>query len=280
MATLYIVATPIGNLKDITLRALEVLNHVQLVAAEDTRVAKKLFAAHGISAELISYHQHNANQRDSQLVSMLCEGKDIALVTDAGTPLISDPGHSLVALCREHEIDVIPVPGVSALTTALSVNDFSISRFCFEGFLPPKHSARRQKLKQLCTSPYATVLYEAKHRIVDFLQDIESVFGPHRRIMVARELTKLHEQCVSGEVQEIIAKFKNELIPCKGEFVVILEADDGSEQIQAELQNVRSLFEKLAGVVSHKDAVDLAKSISSLPKNTLYDLASEYYQSE
>ncbi len=149
MATLYIVATPIGNLKDITLRALDILEKVALVAAEDTRVTKKLFSAHGISTPLISYHQHNASQRDPQLLLELEQGRDIALVTDAGTPLVSDPGHSLVAACCQHGVGIVPIPGACAAITALSVNDFNITRFSFEGFLPPKRSARTSRLQQL-----------------------------------------------------------------------------------------------------------------------------------
>ena len=277
MSTLYIVATPIGNLKDITLRALETLENVALVAAEDTRVAKKLFNAHGISSTLISYHQHNNAQRDPQLLSDLQQGKDIALITDAGTPLISDPGHSLVALCREHDIDVVPIPGACASVAALSVNDFNISRFSFEGFLPPKRSARIQRLQSLSLHPQATILYEAKHRILDVLEDIQSTFGPDRKLMIARELTKMHEQIVSGSVSQILAKFEEGSILCKGEFVLVIQGADGTVQNEMDIENMRLLFSKVASVMSHKDAVSLACSLTTLPKNTLYDLASEYY---
>lgn len=277
MATLYIVATPIGNLKDITLRALETLENVELVAAEDTRVGKKLLTAHGISTSLISYHQHNSAQRDPQILLGLQQGKDTALITDAGTPLISDPGHSLVALCREQGIEVVPIPGACASVTALSVNDFSITRFFFEGFLPPKRFARLQRLQGLRFYPHATILYEAKHRILEMLEDVQATFGPDRRIMIARELTKIYEQIVTGEAHEIICKIKDGTIPSKGEFVVILEGDDGSGQSYIEMQNMRLLFSKVSSVMTHKDAVELARSLSELPKNTLYALASEYY---
>lgn len=277
MATLYIVATPIGNLKDITLRALETLENVALVATEDTRVAKKLFSAHGISTPLISYHQHNASQRDPQLLSDLEQGKDIALITDAGTPLVSDPGHSLVALCRGEAIKVVPIPGACASITALSVNDFNITRFSFEGFLPPKQSARISRLKKLSLSEHASVLYEAKHRIVDVLKDVQATFGPQRKLMIARELTKMHEQIVSADVSQILQQLNNETIPLKGEFVVVIQGADGSEQDDIDIQNMRILFSKVATAMSHKDAVNLAMTLTTLPKNTLYDLASEYY---
>jgi len=277
LATLYIIATPIGNLKDITLRALETLEKVALVAAEDTRVAKKLFSAHGISTPLISYHQHNASQRDPQLLLELEQGKDIALITDAGTPLVSDPGHSLVATCRQQGVEVVPIPGACACIAALSVNDFNITRFSFEGFLPPKRSARISRLQQLCVCQHATILYEAKHRIVDVLEDVQLTFGPDRKLMIARELTKMHEQIVSSEVQQILEQLQNETIPVKGEFVVVIEGADGSAQNDIDLQNMRLLFSKVTSAMSHKDAVSLAMSLTSLPKNTLYDLASEYY---
>ena len=278
MATLYIVATPIGNLKDITIRALETLENVDIVASEDTRVAKKLFNAHGISTPLISYHQHNSQQRDSELLAELQQDKDIALITDAGTPLVSDPGHSLVALCRDNNIRVVPLPGACASVTALSVNDLNITRYSFEGFLPPKQSSRKQYLNELLiNSRRAIILYEAKHRILELLEDVSSVFGPERRVMIARELTKMHEQIISGSVQEIVENFHNQTIPSKGEFVVIIQGDSGSTQDGLDEQNMRLLFAKVAPVMSHKDAVELAIKLSGMPKNRLYDIASEYY---
>ena len=278
MATLYIVATPIGNLKDITIRALETLENVDIVASEDTRVAKKLFNAHGISTPLISYHQHNSQQRDSELLAELQQDKDIALITDAGTPLVSDPGHSLVTLCRDNNIRVVPLPGACASVTALSVNDLNITRYSFEGFLPPKQSSRKQYLNELLiNSRRAIILYEAKHRILELLEDVSSVFGPERRVMIARELTKMHEQIISGSVQEIVENFHNQTIPSKGEFVVIIQGDSGSTQDGLDEQNMRLLFAKVAPVMSHKDAVELAIKLSGMPKNRLYDIASEYY---
>ena len=277
MAILYIVATPIGNLKDITLRALETLDSVDLIAAEDTRVAKKLLTAHGINKPVISYHQHNCAQRDPEILAKLKAGQNSALITDAGTPLVSDPGHSLVTLCRSNGIRVVPVPGVSAAIASLSVNDFNASKFIFEGFLPPKKSARVQRLKKLSILDYLIILYEAKHRVIDLLEDVQSTFGPGRNIMVAREITKLHEQIISGTVEQIIEKFKDQTIPCKGEFVILLQGDDGSLSRQLEEDKIRMLFSKITPVMAHRDAVEIGMLMSTLQKNSLYSLASEYY---
>ena len=277
MATLYIVATPIGNLKDITLRALDILNSVDVIAAEDTRVAKKLLTAHGISTPLISYHQHNAVQQGKAILAGLEQGQNTALITDAGTPLISDPGHSLLELCRTRGISVTPVPGPSAIIAALSVNGINVNRFCFEGFLPPKHAARIQRLQQLCCDSRGLILFEAKHRIIEVLQDISSVFGPDRTLMIARELTKIHEQIVADSVSNLLQSFENGTIPCKGEFVIICQGDDGRALQDIEMVRMRNLFGKVSAVLSHKDAVTLAQSLSNLPKNTLYKLATEFY---
>lgn len=278
MSILYIVATPIGNLKDITLRALETLRTVQLIIAEDTRVTKKLLLAHGIDQQLLSYHQHNSSQRDPQILDKLKAGTDIALVTDAGTPLLSDPGHSLVALCRQHDIKVVPIPGVSALTTAISVNDFNVTKFSFVGYLPAKQSARRQILTELSASQQATLLYETKHRIIEVLEDMHDIVGPDRLIMVARELTKLHEQIVSGSVQHILTQFEQQNIPNLGEYVILMMGDDGEYLRQCETARARDLFSVVCPVLTHKAAVELACSMTTLPKNLLYDLASEYYR--
>ncbi len=278
MATLYIVATPIGNLKDITLRALETLAMVDIVAAEDTRVSQKLLTTHGISTALISYHQHNIEQRDHELLAALQKGKNVALVTDAGTPLISDPGHSIVSLCRQYNIEVVPIPGACAAITALCANNFNITRYFFEGFLPPKHAARTQRLHIICGYPQAIIVYEAKHRIQAMLRDVLDVCGPQRRVMVGRELTKIHEQIVSGEISFVLEQFDNQIIPCKGEFVVIIEGNSDQLDLVAEEENMRKLFMQISSCMSHKDAVSLARQLSSLPKNRLYEIASEYYQ--
>ena len=168
---------------------------------------KSYLTTHGIDTPLISYHQHNTEKRDAEIISKLQQGHNVALITDAGTPLISDPGHSIVSLCRRNNIEVTPIPGPCAAVAALCVNNFNISRYFFEGFLPPKHAARIHRLQVLNHSPHAIIFYEAKHRIQAMLEDIQTVCGSERRIMIARELTKIHEQIVSGSVAQIIKEF-------------------------------------------------------------------------
>lgn len=278
MATLYVIATPIGNLKDITLRALETLATVSIVAAEDTRVAQKLLMSHGISASLISYHQHNAAERDPQILEYLQEGQDVALLSDAGTPLISDPGSSLVAHCRTKAIDVVPIPGASAMITALSVSDLDVNRFCFEGFLPPRKAARCKRLQALYLEQRAIVCYEAKHRIVDLLEDIVEVFGLGRRVMLARELTKLYEQLITDEAHMILARLNDGSIVNKGEFVIIIEGQSMQVEQAQDLSRAHVLFDALQASVTHKDAVKLAQALFSLPKNQLYEIAQQYFK--
>ena len=277
MAALYIVATPIGNLKDITLRALDTLAEVDIIACEDTRIAQKLLSAHGVSTQLISYHQHNTDKRDAELISKLQQGYDVALISDAGTPLISDPGHSIVSLCRQHDIQVVPIPGACAAITALSANDLSISRYIFEGFLPPKRAARIQRLQNLCNHNQAIIFYEAKHRIQALLEDISEVCGASRRIILARELTKMHEQIASGTIEQIIEMFIQEQIPTKGEFVIVLEGAKANASEYEQEAKMRCLFEQVAKSMTHKDALKLALQLSDLPKNKLYEIAREYY---
>ena len=277
MAKLYIVATPIGNLKDITLRALETLANVEVIAAEDTRVVQKLLQHHGITSTLISYHQHNAAERDQQLIERLQQDQDIALVTDAGTPLISDPGATLVQECRSQDIDVVPIPGVSAIITALSASDINVNRFCFEGFLPVKRQARLTRLQQLVTEQRALVIYEAKHRILEVIEDIVEIYDEDRRVLIARELTKAFEQIVSAKPSDMLSMLKTQEIPIKGEFVVIIEAADAMLKAQQEIKLVNQLFAETADYMSHKQAVMLAQKLFDLPKNQLYELAQTYY---
>ena len=243
-------------------------------------MAGKLFNAHAISTPVISYHQHNASQRDRQILTALNKGQQVALISDAGTPLISDPGHSIVALCFQHHFRVVPVPGACALVAALSVNGFNVNRFCFEGFLPPRPAARLARLHELASRPCASAVYEAKHRMEALLADVLATFGADRKIIIARELTKRHEQIVCGDVQTLIAQWQAGTIPRQGEFVVILQGDDGSIKKQQEIADMRLLFKKVAGCLTHRDALELALKLSSLPKNILYDLAGEYYRGD
>lgn len=199
---LYLVATPIGNLEDITLRALRVLKEADLIACEDTRQTRKLLQHYGISKELISYHAHNELTRSPELVIQLEQGARVALVSDAGTPVVSDPGHRLVTICLRHHIPVVPIPGASALVAALAACGLPAEEFLFVGFLPSRAGARRKKLEELRAEPRTLVLYEAPHRLEEALSDAAEILGP-RPAVVAREITKIHEEFLRGSLAEL-----------------------------------------------------------------------------
>ena len=200
--TLYIVATPIGNLEDITFRAVRVLQEVDLIACEDTRQTHKLLERYNIANPLVSYHEHNERMRSADLLRELQAGKNIALVSDAGTPLIADPGYRLVQQARDQGIAVSPIPGASALLTGLSASGLPTDSFSFHGFLPPKKGQRRKLLEELRSSEETLVFYEAPHRILETLEDIEEILGP-RPVVLAREVTKVHEEFLRGTAAEI-----------------------------------------------------------------------------
>jgi 16S rRNA (cytidine1402-2'-O)-methyltransferase len=199
---LYLVATPIGNLEDITLRALRVLKEADLIACEDTRQTQKLLQHYAIHKEMISYHAHNELTRAPELVIQLEEGAQVALVSDAGTPVVSDPGHRLVVLCLRHHIPVVPIPGPSAFVAALAASGMPTEEFLFVGFLPPRAGARRKKLDALKSEPRAVVFYEAPHRLADTLSDAADILGS-RHAVVAREVTKIHEEFLRGSLAEL-----------------------------------------------------------------------------
>jgi 16S rRNA (cytidine1402-2'-O)-methyltransferase len=199
---LYLVATPIGNLEDITVRALRVLKEADVIACEDTRQTHKLLQHYGIHKELVSYHAHNELTRAAELVIELEQGAQVALVSDAGTPVVSDPGHRLVALCLRHHIPVVPIPGPSAAIAALAASGLPTEEFLFVGFLPARAGGRRKKLQALKTEPRSIVLYEAPHRLLDTLSDAAEILGP-RPAVVAREITKIHEEFLRGSLAEL-----------------------------------------------------------------------------
>src|SRR5438309_6752923 len=202
--SLYLVATPIGNLEDITLRALRVLKEVDLIACEDTRQTLKLLSHYGIQTRLVSYHEHNEMTKASELVVDLEGGAKIALVTDAGMPGISDPGFRLIALAIRHHVPVVPIPGASAFLAALVASCLPTDSFRFSGFLPAKRGERRSVLESIATSPRTQVFYEAPHRVLESLEDIVEVLGPDRHIVIARKVTKVHEEFLRGRVVEIL----------------------------------------------------------------------------
>lgn len=269
---LYVVATPIGNLQDVTLRALDVFRQVDAIAAEDTRITSRLLNHYGISAKkLIALHEHNENRASAGIISELQAGRSVALASDAGTPAFSDPGARLVAAVREAGFPVIPIPGPNAAAAALSASGLTGPRFLFYGFLPAKAGERRNALDELAALPYMLVLYEAPHRIAETLADLAASFGDSRRIVIARELTKLFETihaCGLGEAAAWIIEDPNRL---KGEFVLIVEG--ATEDRDAVMTGATHTLEVLLEELPVKQAAALAAKITGARKNDLYDLA-------
>ncbi len=219
-AALYVVGTPIGNLEDITLRALRTLRQVDLIACEDTRQTLKLLNYYGIHTPTVSYHEHNELTRAAELIVKLEQGARIALVTDAGMPAVSDPGFRLISLAARHRIPVVPVPGASAFLSALVASGLPTDSFRFSGFLPAKRGERRTLLESLRSSPRTQIFYEAPHRVVESMEDIVAVLGGSRRVVIAREVTKLHEEFLRGRADEILDRLRAH--PPKGEITVLI----------------------------------------------------------
>jgi 16S rRNA (cytidine1402-2'-O)-methyltransferase len=269
---LYVVATPIGNLLDITRRALEILQSVTLVAAEDTRHSRKLLAHYGIGTPLLALHEHNERTAATGLLRRLEAGADIALISDAGTPLISDPGFHLVGRAREAGFRVVPVPGPSALTAALSVAGMPTDRFIFEGFLPAKQAARRQRLLELQDATATLVFYESSHRILASLGDMLALFGPDREATLARELTKTFETIRQASLAELHAWVSADSDQQKGEFVVLVHG--ATKSATAELDAAtEQMLKLLITELPLRQAASLAAQISGIGKNVLYEHA-------
>ena len=266
--TLFVVATPIGNLEDLTPRARQTLGSVDLIAAEDTRHTGRLLSHFSIKTPTKAFHEHNEAQLVDSLVEALQSGQSIALVSDAGTPLVSDPGYRLVQAAHANGITVSPIAGASAVTAALSVAGLPTDRFCFEGFLPAKQKARRDRLAELSREPRTIVMYESVHRIHDCLQDLVTSFGDDRPAFVGRELTKLHEQCVQAPLAELLQQIGDETIVGKGEFVIVVAGSSAepSSGIEVDL-----LLSELAQHVSVKDAAKIAAKVTGTPRNELYE---------
>ena len=269
-ASLYVVATPLGNLEDITLRALRILSEVDLVAAEDTRHSRGLLAHHGIECKMLALHEHNEEKQAPQLVERLLAGESIALISDAGTPLLSDPGYRLISLAIEKGVAVVPVPGASAVTAALSVAGLPTDRFAFEGFLPSKQGARLKRLQALATEQRTLVFYESSHRIADFLAELELAFGNGRRMAVCRELTKQFETVLRGAVEEVRRLVENDDNQRKGEFVVLVHGN--SEGADSSLDAALLLARELKESVGASQAARIAARIHGVPRRDLYRL--------
>jgi 16S rRNA (cytidine1402-2'-O)-methyltransferase len=269
--TLYIVPTPIGNLSDITRRALEILQAVDLIAAEDTRHTGLLLQHFAINARMFALHDHNEQQKAETLLAKLREGQTIALVSDAGTPLINDPGYHLVRACRDAGVRVVPLPGPCAAIAALSAAGLPSDRFCYEGFLPAKSKGRRDALQALEQEPRTLIFYESTHRLLDSLADICAVFGEARYVVLARELTKTWESIYGAPVGELLAWVKEDENRRKGEMVLIVEGYKANEEaLPAEALRTLAL---LQAELPLKKAAALAAEIHGVKKNALYKYA-------
>ncbi|MFT4173577.1 MAG: 16S rRNA (cytidine(1402)-2'-O)-methyltransferase [Rhodocyclaceae bacterium] len=267
-ASLYIVATPLGNARDITLRALDVLRAVDVVAAEDTRHSQRLLDAHGMRPHLLALHEHNEQEGATRVIDLLAQGRHVALITDAGTPAISDPGARLVARVREAGHPVVPIPGPCAAVAAMSVAGLTDAHFHFVGFLPPKSAARRGALEELRAIDAALLVYEAPHRIVECVDDLLAVFGGERHLVVCRELTKMFEQIAAMPLADAPAWFAGDAHRQKGEFVLVIGGAPAPTGVPAAAQRVlRLLVEDLP----LKRAARLAAELTGVPKNDLYD---------
>ena len=268
--TLYLVPTPIGNLGDISPRAKKTLAEADFIAAEDTRVSLKLLNHLELKKPLVSYYEHNKNESGPRIVERLLAGESCALVTDAGSPAISDPGEDLVALCAKAGVCVCAIPGPCAAVTALSVSGLPTGRFCFEGFLSTNKKSRREHLDSLKSERRTMIFYEAPHKLQNTLKDLTDAFGPERRISLCRELTKLHEQILRMTLGEALAHY-TENDP-RGEYVLILEGAAEASVEALTLEDAVSLaLERIASGASKKDAVREVSRETGFPKNALYD---------
>ena len=265
--TLYLVATPIGNLEDITLRAIRILNESSIVLAEDTRISKNIFSVHKISSKLISYNDFSSQKKISSIIKHLKDGKNISLISDAGTPLVSDPGHELVSQVISEKINVVSIPGPSSVISGLITSGFKNNKFIFEGFLPKKSSELKSLLSTYLYEKKTTIFFESPHRIKKTLKVMKDVLGINRRISIAREMTKIHETILRGTIEEMnqIARTDSNLV--RGEIVIILEGSDDKKDdfdkkldyLHSSLSNDISLkqFSKVFSKISNKSAKEI-----------------------
>ncbi len=271
---LYLVPTPIGNLSDISQRCRETLENADFIAAEDTRVSLKLLNHLGIKKSLVSYFEHNKTQKGIQIVERILGGETCALVSDAGSPAISDPGEELVQQCAQAGITVCAIPGPCAVITALSISGQSTGRFCFEGFLSTAKKSRREHLLSLKEEVRTMVFYEAPHKLLNTLEDMAQTFGADRPISLCRELTKLHEEVIRTTLAGAIELYRQQ--PPKGEFVLVVAGAVPQEQPAATASDAREMVAQcMAQGMSRKDAIRYTAQKLELPKNVVYDAALE-----
>jgi len=276
IASLYIVSTPIGNLSDMSQRAVETLQSVDVIAAEDTRHSGILLQHFSIKTPSVSLHDHNELQRSELLLTRLQQGESVALISDAGTPLISDPGYKLVSLVREHGIRVVPVPGSCAVIAALSASGLPSDRFTFEGFLPSKQGARKQTLEALVDESRTMIFYDAPRRLQGTLADMVEIFGGERQACIARELTKLHETITTQSLSDLLEWVSKDSNQQKGESVLLLDgAKQQKDSSETEINRVLSLLLKELPV---KKAAAMTSSLLGVRKNTAYDMALKLQQ--
>ena len=267
---LYIVATPIGNLEDLSPRAKMVLDNVDLIVAEDTRHSKPMLNHFGIETKIRAYHDHNEREQTPKLIELLQQGQSIALISDAGTPLICDPGYHLLGAAHSENIKVIPVPGASAMASALSASGFSAEKFIFEGYLPAKQAARQTRMQALQTEERTMVFHEVPHRIIHFMEDSIDCFGASRQAVIAKEITKLHETIYRDSLENILLWLKEDAVRCKGEFVVVIQGEKTDQFDSAEAKRVLQILLKDHSV---KEAAKLASEIMQGSRNDIYKLA-------
>ena len=269
---LFIIATPIGNLDDITFRAVEILKSVDIVLAEDTRHSKKLLLHLDISKPMRAFHEHNEREKTQAIIDELHSGKSIALISDAGTPLISDPGYFLVAQAKKEGLRVIPIPGVNALIAALSVSGLASDSFTFLGFLPSKQAARIKLLKTLLNETLTIIFYESPKRILATLSDMHVIFGPGRKVCLAKELTKVFETVQTDSIPNLIKYLTADDNNQKGEFVILISANDKIDLEEAEAQ-LDSLLPILCAEMGASKAAKLAAKITGIDKKKCYKRA-------
>jgi 16S rRNA (cytidine1402-2'-O)-methyltransferase len=276
VASLFIVSTPIGNLGDITYRAVEVLKAADVILAEDTRRSGVLLRHYGIGGRLVSAHEHNEKSRAGTVVEMLREGRDVALITDAGTPLLSDPGARIVREVVEAGFDVVPIPGASALLAALVASGIPAERFAFYGFIPRKGGRRTELLEEITALPYAAVLYESPNRTAELLRDLAAAAGAERRVAVGRELTKMHEEFFRGTAEEAASRFEEREV--RGEIVVVVEGrpEDAETEAETDALAARSIAQALMaqGMSPSAVAKELRRRLG-IARNAAYELAQE-----